>query len=90
MLRLFDLKNNNEHLEEQEENPLDYFLQSTVWAIRSTYHPTLQATPYQLVFGKDMIYNIAFRVNLDKVQKLKQDNINKFNQKKTRKELHSL
>jgi hypothetical protein len=34
-------------------------------AIRSTYHTTLQATPCQLVFGRDMIHNIAFRANWD-------------------------
>jgi hypothetical protein len=38
-------------------------------AIRSTYHTTLQATPCQLVFGRDMIHNIAFRVNWDHIQK---------------------
>jgi hypothetical protein len=27
MLRSFDLENNHEHLEEQEDNPFDYFLQ---------------------------------------------------------------
>jgi hypothetical protein len=42
MLRSFDLGNNHENLE--EDNPFDYFLQSTAWAIRSTYHTTLQAT----------------------------------------------
>jgi hypothetical protein len=31
MLRSFDLENNNENLEEQEDNPFDYFLQSTSW-----------------------------------------------------------
>jgi hypothetical protein len=30
MLRSFDLENNHENLEEQEDNPFDYFLQSTV------------------------------------------------------------
>jgi hypothetical protein len=29
MLRSFDLENNHENLEEQEDNPCDYFLQST-------------------------------------------------------------
>jgi hypothetical protein len=29
MLRSFDLENNHENLEEQEDNPFDYFLQST-------------------------------------------------------------
>jgi hypothetical protein len=41
------------------------------YAIRSTYHTTLQATPYQLVFGRDMIQNIAFRANWDQIQKTK-------------------
>jgi hypothetical protein len=63
MLRSSDLENNHENLEEHEGNPFDYFLQSTAWAIRSTYHTTLQATPCQLVFGRDMIHNIAFRAN---------------------------
>jgi hypothetical protein len=63
MLRSFDLENNHENLEEQEDNPFDYFLQSTAWDIRSTYYTTLQATPFQLVFDRDMIHNIAFRAN---------------------------
>jgi hypothetical protein len=31
MLRSFDLENNHENLEEQEDNPFDYFLQSFAW-----------------------------------------------------------
>jgi hypothetical protein len=50
-------------------------------AIRSTYHTTLQATLCQLVFGRDMIHNMVFRVNRDQIQKRKQDIINKSNQK---------
>jgi hypothetical protein len=63
MLRSFDLENNHENLETQEDNPFDYFLQSIAWTIRSTYHTTLRATSCQLVFGRDMIHNIAFRAN---------------------------
>jgi hypothetical protein len=80
MLRSFDLENNHENLEEQGDNPFDYFLQSTAWSIRTR----LQATPCQLVFGREMIHNIAFRANWDQIQKRKQDIINKSNQKKTR------
>jgi hypothetical protein len=65
MLKSFDLENNHENLE--EDNSFDYFLQLTAWfqAIRSTYRTILQATPCQLVFGRDMIHNIAFRSNWD-------------------------
>jgi hypothetical protein len=44
----------------------------------------LQATPCQLVFGRDMIHNIAFRVNWYQIQKRKQDIINKSNQKENK------
>jgi hypothetical protein len=83
MLRSFDLENENNHenLEEKEDNPFDYFLQSITWAIRSTYHITLQVTPCQLVFGRNMIHNIAFSANWYQLQKRKQDIINKSNQK---------
>jgi hypothetical protein len=76
MLRLFELENNNENLE--EDNPFDYFLQSTAWDIRRTYHTTLQVTTCQLVFGRDMIHNIAFR------SKRKQEIIIKSNKKENK------
>jgi hypothetical protein len=31
MLRSFDLEDNHQNLEEQEDDPFDYFLQSTAW-----------------------------------------------------------
>jgi hypothetical protein len=85
MLGSFDLENNHVNLE--EDNPFDYFLQSTAWlpwAIRSTYHTTIQATPCQLICGRDMIQNIAFRANWDWIQKRKQDIMNKSNQKENK------
>jgi hypothetical protein len=58
MLRSFDMENDNENL--QKDNPIEYLIQSIAWAIRSTYHTTLQATPYQFVFVRDLIYNFPF------------------------------
>jgi hypothetical protein len=69
MLRSFNLENNHENLEEQEDNSFDYFLQPIAWDIRSTYHTILQAIPCQLVFGRYMIQNIAFRENWHQIQK---------------------
>jgi hypothetical protein len=31
MLRSFEFENNHENLEGKEDNPFDYFLQSTAW-----------------------------------------------------------
>jgi hypothetical protein len=55
-------------------------------AFRSTYHTALQAKTAicQLVFGRDMIHNIAFIANWDQIQKRKQDIINKSNQKENK------
>jgi hypothetical protein len=63
MLRSFDLENNHENLEEQVITSFNQL--HGYHAIRSTYLTTLQATPCQLVFGRDMIHNIAFRANWD-------------------------
>jgi hypothetical protein len=40
-------------------------------SIRSINHSTLQATPCQLVFDRNMVHNFAFRSNWDLIQKEK-------------------
>jgi hypothetical protein len=63
-------------------NLINYFNQLHSWhAIRNTYNTTLQATPSQILFGRDMIDNIAFRLNYDQIQKRNQDIISKSNKK---------
>jgi hypothetical protein len=42
---------NHENIKAQENISFDYFLQSTAWATRGTYHTTLQATPYQYCYA---------------------------------------
>jgi hypothetical protein len=80
MLRPFDLENQ----ELEDDNPFIYFLQSAAWAIRSTFHTTLQASPYQIVFGRDMIHNVAFKANWDSIRRRKQKLINKLNEKENK------
>jgi hypothetical protein len=41
------------------------------WAVRSTYHTTLKATPGQLVFGRDMIFNIKHEANWQLIREQK-------------------
>jgi Integrase core domain. len=50
-------------------NPFGKLLASIAWAIRSSYHRMLKATPAQLVFGRDMIFNNKTIVNWDLVCK---------------------
>jgi EamA domain-containing membrane protein RarD len=64
-----------------EDQVLDYvdpfgeFLASIAWAICSSYHRTLEATPAQLVFGHGMIFNIKTVVNWDIIRKQKQSQV---------------
>ena len=77
MLRTFELDNTTF----SEEAPWDSYLQSCAWALRSTYHTTLQATPGELVYGRDMLQGIAFQANWDLIRTRKQKLINLNNSK---------
>ena len=51
-------------------------LASVAYAIMCSYQSTLQATPCQLVFGRDMLLNIGFEPNYEQVWARKQRRIN--------------
>ena len=54
------------------------------WAVRSTYHTTLQATPSQLVFCRDMIKPLQFISEWDVLRKRRQDRIDQSNSKENK------
>ncbi len=56
-LRPFELKNKELNANE----PWGPFLNAAAWAIQSTIHTTLDATPGQLVFGQDMLLPIQLK-----------------------------
>jgi hypothetical protein len=39
---------------------IDTFSDNAVWAIRSTYHTVLKASPGAAIFGQDMLFDILF------------------------------
>ena len=49
------------------------------WAIRSSYNSSTQATPAQLVFGRDMMFNISSLVNWKTLSLKKQNLVDKAN-----------
>ena len=81
MVRTFDLQNN--YLD--KEDPWSGILAATAFAVRSTYHTTLQATPGQLVFGRDMILNTPFIADWEAIRKRKQELIDKNNKNENKK-----
>jgi len=50
-------------------------------ALRATYHTTLQATPCQLVFGRDAMLNVKFEADWQIIKQRKQRIIHQNNQK---------
>ena len=75
MIRTFELENN--YLE--EDDPWKGILAATAFAVRATIHTTLQKTPAQLVFGRDMILNVQHIANWEYIKQRKQTLINKNN-----------
>ena len=47
-------------------------LASIAWSIRASYHRTIQATPGQAIFGKDMIFNLTSIVDWCVITAVKQ------------------
>jgi transposase InsO family protein len=74
---------------ELESNYLDEddlwkgILNATDFAVRSTFHTSLQSTPGQLVFGRDMIFNIQHIANWEFIKQRKQKIIHLINNKKS-------
>ena len=83
IIRTFELEDN--YLD--EEDPWKGILSATAFAIRSTYHTTLQKLPGQLVFRRDMIFNIKHKANWNYIRQRKQDIINQNNERENAKRI---
>ena len=82
-LRMFEL----EERELNEEDPWTEFLSAAAFAIRSTYHTTLEATPAQLVYGRDMLLPVQFRANWNRLKSKRQETMNRNNDRENRSQL---
>jgi hypothetical protein len=65
MIRAFEL----EEIELDPDDPWNKSLQDCAFGVGSTFHTSLQASPGQLVFGRDiMIHGISFQANCDRIK----------------------
>ena len=46
---------------------IDTFLTNASWAIHSTYHTVLKASPGAAIFGRDMLFNIPYIADWNKM-----------------------
>ena len=72
MIKTFKIYD-REDLEEQD--PWSGILSAIMFGIRATYHTTLEATPLQLVFGRDAILPIQYQSDWDFIQNNKRKRI---------------
>ena len=84
IIRTFEM---NKKTDIDEEDPWSGVLTATMFAIRATYHMTNQATPAQLVFGRDAILNTTFEANWQYIRERKQKIINENNKKENLKRI---
>jgi hypothetical protein len=74
-------------MEVDEDDPWSGILAAVMFATRATYHTTIQATPAQLVFGRDAILNTKFEANWNYIRQRKQELINQNNQRENNKRI---
>jgi hypothetical protein len=49
-------------------NDVDVFLDNAAWAICPTYHRVLKASPGAAIFGQDMLFDILFIADWNKLE----------------------
>jgi hypothetical protein len=59
MIRTYELEN----FEFDYNDPWLQMLANCAWAKRSTVHSILDATPVQIVFVRDMLFDLSFTIN---------------------------
>ena len=77
MLRTQDL----DHHEFDPGDPWGDMLAEIAWAVRSLYHTTLNATPGQLVFNRDMLFDMRFNPDWENIRKRKRAQVLKDNER---------
>jgi hypothetical protein len=66
---------------------VNVFLDNLAWAIRSTYHTVLTASPGAAIFGQDMLFNIPFVADWRKIGEQRQSLTNRGNQRENAKQI---
>jgi transposase InsO family protein len=81
IIRTFELQKNYQDEKDPRKGMKDPsrkgILSATAFAVGATYHTTLQKSPGQLIFGRDMIFNVKHTANWEYIRARKQKIIKK-------------
>lgn len=83
MMRTSNINN----CEEVDEDLIDDFVTNAAWAIRSSYHTVLKATPGQAIFGRDMMFDIPFITDWTEVGRRRQKLVDSSNARENSKRI---
>ena len=61
---------------------IDTILTNVSWAIHSTYHTVLKASPGAAIFGRDMLFDIPYMADLKKIGDYRQHQTDLNNERK--------
>ena len=70
-----------------ESDPWSGILSAVMFGIRATYHTTTQASPMQLIYGRDAILNVKFNADWNYIKERKQHLIKYNNEKENSKRI---
>jgi hypothetical protein len=59
--------------ESVKASDIDIFLSDTAWVVCSTYHTVLKASPDAAIFGQDMLFDIPFIADWQKLENIGRD-----------------
>ena len=63
---------------------IDTFLTNASWAIRSTYHTVLKASPGAAIFGRDMLFDIPYVADWNKIGDFRQHQTDRNNERENK------
>jgi len=66
---------------------INTFIDNAVWAIRSTYHTVLKASPGAVIFGRDMLFDILFIADWKQIGEYRQSQTDCSNTRENNKKL---
>jgi transposase InsO family protein len=81
MIRTFSVQSTD------DDDPWNGILSAVAFAVRATVHTTTRATPAQLIFGRDAIFQVQHLADWRYITKRKQDAINTNNARENSKRL---
>jgi hypothetical protein len=68
-----------------EPADIDTFINNAAWAIRSTYHTVLTASPGAAIFGRDMLFDVPFIVDWKQIGEFRQSMTDRNNDNQNKK-----